>query len=819
MVDGLRENSGFESRSEALRLEFAGKSLEELAAYGQKFVGLRDYLDDEGNLREEFRRNLDKKERYTWALMAAMEQTRDPEAIAFLGALSVNNILRSDSRDQEGFGYRSRKTKPLFSWTAFAVAAYAQRKPSHEQGLLDDYLLGIDFEELERYLPDYDWPKIVVASYVMKQVDAGLRPESDKRKAAEFLAKNFGFKKVLAGGVSLDWWDSSYGECLDAETLNAMLMYENDYMEDGWEPIQDAFAREILKLGDELYPDQVGVFANKPRLVQKLQSLEFWSRYVEESLRDVRNERLAQLQESRQAEERMRQLEVERAREQDAKVSGILEVWERGLESLEVDPDRIKQPLINLEVPSSRHIKPIFVPEGMAVAGMIDAGWHNSDEIFTFLDELAHMTRNFELLRRIDALLQFSELGGRVQGVFRALLSDPEGLVAGWDSLLEGAGLEELQIKIGYAKWFLTSIGYMTSDVIAKWVINDIPRWQRISNEREESVHRNAAWNDIIDGGLQAYGSLVEEYAEVGELSAEQLEELITGKGEYLKCLVARGTGLEQISDTAVREEFSASDTPGSVMIGMSMSVGLRLVMTHTLSTSLSPLDGISLKHGSTVEEKRKYLEVQDFVAAHEIGHVVDRELGVDGGDYSKDFVKETYAESLVSIADRLAGGYGDKNKLVERMEHEVAECFIDGLGWRMSTEFGTGNLNDATVEQREATVANGFLQALKVVSERIQREDVDDDDEEENAAKLKLFGGMLFCVRARVGMEKFVGVEGEVRAECERVIGELEEFLDQKMEDEMKLNDGEKALLKECGVGARDEALRVAYDQASQSV
>lgn len=198
------------------------------------------------------------------------------------------------------------------------------------------------------------------------------------------------------------------------------------------------------------------------------------------------------------------------------------------------------------------------------------------------------------------------------------------------------------------------------------------------------------------------------------EMPKDYLRDLTERQMEYLRELYSEHTGL-QLDGTASHADSTSDGSIGSVVSGGGGGVDLKqrlllrpyLLIEQRMEEALG-IEGIHLETGETLEEIGEKRKMVDWVAPHEIAHMVDQKLG----NVSEQLVLK-HQKAIDRIAAAAHRPITETKKLVV---HSLQECVIDGLGYGMLVYYGTADLFDKTGQQRISKAITGFLAAMEVV-------------------------------------------------------------------------------------------------------
>ena len=190
------------------------------------------------------------------------------------------------------------------------------------------------------------------------------------------------------------------------------------------------------------------------------------------------------------------------------------------------------------------------------------------------------------------------------------------------------------------------------------------------------------------------------------ELLEEDLLEQINTQGDYLLTIYKIGTGLD-LPEVETRASREMGNTIGSVSVGQ--GYGMRRELKLELSQSLEFVaenDRLVLEMGNDLDSIKKRLAMINWVAPHEIAHLVDFETNITEKILKEDEIKE--------IIDNWGG---DDCKFIQKVIPMITkETIIDAIGYRMLKNYGTVNPLDETQTQRIQAALNGYVTTMGVL-------------------------------------------------------------------------------------------------------
>jgi len=199
----------------------------------------------------------------------------------------------------------------------------------------------------------------------------------------------------------------------------------------------------------------------------------------------------------------------------------------------------------------------------------------------------------------------------------------------------------------------------------------------------------------------------------------EYLRDQIERQIDYLKEIYSIGTGLE-----LEYVESRASQEAGNVIGSVSLSYGLRLKQSLKLEMGLeldAEHDNLTLEMGDDLESVKKRVAMVNWVAPHEIAHLVD----IASNIHSRFFTEENLAP-METVVNNWSGNNQDLAK--EMMLSIIKEIIIDAIGYRMLKEYGSANPFDQTETERIGAALRGYI-AMMDVLENILRTHAEDEE------------------------------------------------------------------------------------------
>ena len=213
-------------------------------------------------------------------------------------------------------------------------------------------------------------------------------------------------------------------------------------------------------------------------------------------------------------------------------------------------------------------------------------------------------------------------------------------------------------------------------------------------------------------------------------IERESVKENIDAKLNYLKKLYSKRSGLN-LDDVETSSDFLGGSSIGSAGLGMGMGLQLRQELKMGLEQSLEIeglKDYINLDLGDSLEGISDRKKMIDWVAPHEIAHLVDWDLS----DASDNFTDER-KEEIERLAEELSG-VGDF-EAEEIIKHSLKECLIDGLGFKMALAYGVSNPSLKSQKERTGCCVKAFIHAQNVfeniVEASLEKEQEDGADKE----------------------------------------------------------------------------------------
>lgn len=240
---------------------------------------------------------------------------------------------------------------------------------------------------------------------------------------------------------------------------------------------------------------------------------------------------------------------------------------------------------------------------------------------------------------------------------------------------------------------------------------------------REENAQQflqgiiNIAERKLADA-LLAYESK-KRYEALISAQEEYLRNQIERQIDYLKGIYAIGTGLD-----LVYVESRASHEAGYVVGSVSLRHGLRMRQELKPELKLELIaekDNLTLEMGEDLESLKKRMAMVNWVAPHEIAHLVD---------FASDIHERLFTEEGLASMDVVVNNWRGNNQELARemMSSIIKETTIDAVGYRMLKEHGTANPFDQTNAERIAAALRGYI-AMTDVLENILQTHTEDEE------------------------------------------------------------------------------------------
>lgn len=243
------------------------------------------------------------------------------------------------------------------------------------------------------------------------------------------------------------------------------------------------------------------------------------------------------------------------------------------------------------------------------------------------------------------------------------------------------------------AKQFLQGI----VEIAERKMAEILPTYERMKAEIEDAEKREAM-------------ALAQE---------EYLRDQIEGQTDYLKEIYSIGTGLG-LEYTESRASQEAGDVVGSVSLGH----GLRIKQSLKLELKLeleAEKDNLTLEMGEDLESVKKRMAMVNWVAPHEIAHLVD---------IASDMHKRIFTEENLASMDAVVNNWrGSNPELAQQMMSSIVkETTIDAVGYRMLKEYGSANPFDQTKAERVAAALRGYIAMMDVLENILQTHAEDEE-------------------------------------------------------------------------------------------
>lgn len=445
----------------------------------------------------------------------------------------------------------------------------------------------------------------------------------------------------------------------------------------------------------------------------------------------VENRRIEKAQKAREEEERQHQLELEREQEKvrgEEERRGVAveqaqryqEEQARRMEQGEVEVGRLVDRLSRIRVEASLIDKQIDLQvEDVEIAYLGDllpphswvvlrSGDEATPQSIAFLEEqvngaLYDLYIDDEKVRSVHEVLavRMKELESSIASV---LLENKEKLFAAVD------------IRLSYKEHDLTIHDY---EVFLGNLESGIEHVRRVRGSVGNKDTRQLI-DDILDIAERKFAEavLVSERLRAEVEEHEKRESMASAQEEYLRAQVERqtdylreiysigtGLGLEYVESRATRE---AGAVVGSVFFGQ----GLRMKQTFKPELRLELMaerGNISLEMGEDLESVKKRTAMVNWVAPHEIAHLVEA-----ASDMHTRLFSEKELAPVRGIVKNWKGG--NQELAGEAMSSIVNEITIDAVGYRMLKEHGSANPFDQTQAERIAAALRGYVAMMDVL-------------------------------------------------------------------------------------------------------
>jgi hypothetical protein len=260
----------------------------------------------------------------------------------------------------------------------------------------------------------------------------------------------------------------------------------------------------------------------------------------------------------------------------------------------------------------------------------------------------------------------------------------------------------------------------------------------------------------------------------------EYLRDQIERQIDYLKKIYSIGTGLglEYV-------ESRASQVSGNVVGSVSLGHSLRITQSLKLEMGLeldAEHDNLTLEMGDDLESIKKRMAMVNWVAPHEIAHLVDIASNV----HRRLFTEENLAP-METVVNNWSGNNQDLAK--EMMLSIIKEIIIDAIGYRMLKEYGSANPFDQTEAERIGAALRGYI-AMMDVLENILRTHAEDEEMKSrySAILLRMIAvGEIITEEARTNK-----VDKKLIKDAEREMEKLKAVFDNFNSETRFINEGQ---------------------------
>jgi len=278
----------------------------------------------------------------------------------------------------------------------------------------------------------------------------------------------------------------------------------------------------------------------------------------------------------------------------------------------------------------------------------------------------------------------------------------------------------------------------------------------------------------------------------------EYLRDQIERQTDYLKEIYSIGTGLD-LEYTESRASQEAGDVVGSVTLGH----GLRIKQSLKLELKLeleAEKDNLTLEMGEDLESVKKRMAMVNWVAPHEIAHLVD---------IASDMHKRLFTEKELAPMDTVVNNWrgGNQELAREMMSSVVKETTIDAVGYRMVKEYGTANPLDSTKVERISSALRGYIAMMDVLENILQTHAEDEEMKSRYSAILlrEIADGELIAEEARAN-----NVDEKLISDTEREIEKLKTVFNNFNQETRFIDEGQIRDIVEMCKGYFKKAERV---------
>ena len=236
-----------------------------------------------------------------------------------------------------------------------------------------------------------------------------------------------------------------------------------------------------------------------------------------------------------------------------------------------------------------------------------------------------------------------------------------------------------------------------------------------VAREYHETLSTYQKTVESVEKRKQAAIKKHKSYPETSE--KKHIKELIEARSTYLKELYAIGTrmgiGAYVTTENEDEDVLAYVELGGHGSRGGGGGGGMRLELRQTLTLTLSQSDRIVTETGNDLERRRTRLEMVDWTTAHEVSHIIDVLHREEDSDQYSNRVITRHLDELAGIAKELSPA--DRKFYVDEIRELMEECMIDGIGYRLIQNYGTGDFEYDRQDHRLVQAAHSFIAACTI--------------------------------------------------------------------------------------------------------
>jgi hypothetical protein len=325
--------------------------------------------------------------------------------------------------------------------------------------------------------------------------------------------------------------------------------------------------------------------------------------------------------------------------------------------------------------------------------------------------------------------------------------------------------------------------------------LEEVVKW--LKNKKEESENKIKIENNVKLENFRREQEQ-ERIEKIKERKHDFILEQIGSKTTYLKELyeLESGYDLGYLSGHGTRGSGTGSVMSGA---GVGVGVGAGIKVSHSLVLE-GVRDGIYLEMGDSLEDAQKRLGMEDFVAPHEIGHLMVNELNNLDKKVLVKFQKDI--ESICFSMDE-----DNRLEYEHNIGHHLKECVVDAVGVKMALDYGVSDPFIQNRNERLQSFLKGMISTSQVVLDLTQGNKLKDEEKR---------GYEFFFLRLIANIDHFIRLIDQMDFDNKgEVISKLEEMRIKSSYESRRLNDYMNEEQRGQIIGLYSEALKIPH-QAS---